>query len=676
MSNIFNEYPYKNYNDFNLDYILRKLTEMDSRLAEYVKQSTISFHDPITWNITEQYTVNTMVVDSDGTAYLSVKAVPAGVDITNVEYWQPIFNYDDNINKLRATIAANERSSTTASDSRSVGDLVYLSDKIYKVVVPMNAGDAYIIGTNCVEYTVSDRIRDLLSLISANKDSINKEIEDRIKAVNAEKTERIEAVNAEKTERIEAVNAERRARELSDNSLDDKITAVQNNFKYDHVVSIEKFGAIAGGSLDDIIDNAIQYCKDNDCTLYIPGYGYTLTKSITIDRCIHIMGDIDRGLKGSNEDGRATAYSIIFNGSGYMFNISNTCAFSCFDSLSIKGNGSNKCFYVNSLGNLFENCEIRDFDTVLTLDRTSEEIPTFENIIRNNRFSNNKCVLACNYTNGTSSDGYFVDNIIISYNNLESYSINADYLSEWIISGNHDYSSHGIFVNHAVGNLIDGNYFDTGSNKSIELYIDGMNSIVNNKFLTTGGKTPDVLIIKIRISTKGSGGRILLDGNVMMDAEGVYTNGNVYMIDGNQDLVLGSNATNGTAKILSNDYVARADLIYTNATPIKIPIERYESKITYNKDASFITNGIVTIYEQFTVISTIIAWTDGIVGKLPIPSVLKGSNDTMYIPIYSTTGTVILGVMNNNGTIFTTANIEPGTYYISTSYSSDQHSII
>ena len=242
MANIFNEYPYKNYNDLNLDYILRKLLEMDSRLTEYVKQSTITFHDPITWDITDQYTINTMVIDKDGTAYLSVKAVPAGIDIINTDYWQPVFNYDDNINGVRASVASNERNSTTATSARSIGDLVYLNGVLYKITAPMNAGDAYVIDTNCVKYTVSDRIRDLQTLINNEASTreladsqLQTNIDNEAKARESADTQLQTNINNEATTRESAdsqlqtnINNETAARESADIALGKRIDDIDS----------------------------------------------------------------------------------------------------------------------------------------------------------------------------------------------------------------------------------------------------------------------------------------------------------------------------------------------------------------------------------------------------------------------------------------------------------------
>lgn len=50
----------------------------------------IKFADPIYWDITKQYEPYTIVKDEDGVGYLSKQPVPAGIAISNQEYWQSL----------------------------------------------------------------------------------------------------------------------------------------------------------------------------------------------------------------------------------------------------------------------------------------------------------------------------------------------------------------------------------------------------------------------------------------------------------------------------------------------------------------------------------------------------------------------------------------------------------
>lgn len=174
---IFSKYPYTDFNNLNLDWILQRMREVEAELQRYLDNAVITFADPITWDITEQYTALTVVVDSDGTAYLSKQPVPAGVNISNTNYWLPIFNYDDNINTLRSQIAYNAQTSATTGQALTAGDLVFWNGLIYKVIVDMAAGTAFIDGTNITPYTVDRKINEMLSDVQTEIDALDTDID-------------------------------------------------------------------------------------------------------------------------------------------------------------------------------------------------------------------------------------------------------------------------------------------------------------------------------------------------------------------------------------------------------------------------------------------------------------------------------------------------------------------
>lgn len=175
-------FPHTRTYDSDLGWLIKKIGEIDQKLSEYLENAVISFADPIEWNITEQYTALTMVIDSDGTAYLSRQPVPAGVDISNTDYWMPIFNYDDNINKLRSQIAYNAENLNTITEDIRKNDLLFWRGLLYKALADIPAGSALIIGSNIEKYTVNDRFGDL----SADIGNINTEINGLSEAIENE----------------------------------------------------------------------------------------------------------------------------------------------------------------------------------------------------------------------------------------------------------------------------------------------------------------------------------------------------------------------------------------------------------------------------------------------------------------------------------------------------------
>lgn len=86
-------YPYINVNDLNLDYLLRKVKELNETVVNFINFNTIKYADPLEWNITTQYQGNTVVMDNvNHIAYLSTQPVPAGVLLTDTDYWTAILD--------------------------------------------------------------------------------------------------------------------------------------------------------------------------------------------------------------------------------------------------------------------------------------------------------------------------------------------------------------------------------------------------------------------------------------------------------------------------------------------------------------------------------------------------------------------------------------------------------
>ena len=86
-------YPYINVNDLNLDYLLRTIKALEVEVKNFVNFNTIKYADPLEWNITTQYQGNTVVIDNvNHIAYLSTQPVPAGVLLTDTDYWTPILD--------------------------------------------------------------------------------------------------------------------------------------------------------------------------------------------------------------------------------------------------------------------------------------------------------------------------------------------------------------------------------------------------------------------------------------------------------------------------------------------------------------------------------------------------------------------------------------------------------
>lgn len=96
---IIRRYPYTDYYEANLDWILHQICKIDKRVEDWINYTEIKYADPIEWDILHTYDANTIVIHEND-SYLSKKPVTAGVDITNGDYWLKIGNFSGSIHEI------------------------------------------------------------------------------------------------------------------------------------------------------------------------------------------------------------------------------------------------------------------------------------------------------------------------------------------------------------------------------------------------------------------------------------------------------------------------------------------------------------------------------------------------------------------------------------------------
>lgn len=165
-------WPYTNFHELNLDWILETLKKQDAAIADFISLNSITYANPLQWDITRQYPKNQVVLDTNGDGYLSVQPVPVGVEIDNADYWTKIGNFSELWSSVKLAItAADEGLKTTASADRASGDLVWLNNILYVCTTAITRGTEY--GTNNTAKTAIDaRLANLANAVSTLQNNI------------------------------------------------------------------------------------------------------------------------------------------------------------------------------------------------------------------------------------------------------------------------------------------------------------------------------------------------------------------------------------------------------------------------------------------------------------------------------------------------------------------------
>lgn len=155
-----NPYDIKDhYYMYDLGWIIDNIKNVQNELSQAIDLRTIHYADPIEWDITTQYQANTVVVDNKtGTAYISSTNVPAGVLLTDTNYWNVIFNYNDAMHIMRTMIAYDEQKSLTATRDYKVGQFLWADNQLYMVIKAISTADALVEGTNIEKAILSERL--------------------------------------------------------------------------------------------------------------------------------------------------------------------------------------------------------------------------------------------------------------------------------------------------------------------------------------------------------------------------------------------------------------------------------------------------------------------------------------------------------------------------------------
>ena len=286
--------PYTNFHDFNLDWIIEVLNEFNTKLTNFVSLATIKYANPLQWDITNQYEANTVVVDSNGNAYLSVQPVPSGVSLDRVKFWTKIGNFDELWANVKKAITPNDEGhSPTATAARAVNDLVWVNGALVRVTKAMIAGDSYVPGSNCVSSSTNEVLHYLVNAFTEGlnaeqtaRENADTQLQTAIKenktAIENEQTARENADTQLQT----AIENEQTARENADTQLQNSINQMQT------YISAPRAGIKANDQSAAAQNTSkLQQLLDAGQTVYFPSGTYYMAGALYMKRGCGIIGE-------------------------------------------------------------------------------------------------------------------------------------------------------------------------------------------------------------------------------------------------------------------------------------------------------------------------------------------------------------------------------------------------
>ena len=317
----YTKYPYQNDEVLNLDWVLKTIENLVKEVANFVTLNTIKYADPIQWNITTQYEKNTLVIDPiSGTAYLSTKPVPAGVGLSNTDYWTVVFTMDIMSANKNITLR-DDANNPLATFESAKGDWLLSQGNLYIVLRQIDIGEAYVVDYNIERRTVEDFLKEYITALKNYVDTLLGDLDD-LETTN--KTNLVAAINevlstisniigdldeldtTDKTNLVAAINEvlstiSNITGDLDDLDTTDKtnLVAAINELMSDklsnaNIYNIVDYGALGDGLTDcsDAIDAAIVDATTNGGVVYIPAGNYNITRTINVafNKPFSIMG--------------------------------------------------------------------------------------------------------------------------------------------------------------------------------------------------------------------------------------------------------------------------------------------------------------------------------------------------------------------------------------------------
>ena len=310
---LFDQFPYTNFHELNLMWILEALKEIQTTTEQFVAINSLKYADPIQWNITSQYEKNTIVIDPQtGTAYISVQPVPTGVALTNSDYWTVVFDLGSFVTRAAKNFTTRweEDTTLTATFNSVAGDWLVWGDTLYRATVDITAGDSYVVDGNIKRITMEEIkneiytafnsiIGDLDELTTSDKSNLVAAINEVASEVLGKIGDLDELSTSDKSNLVAAINEvitvfNNMIGDLDDLNTYDKdtiVSAINSVFKtsQDIFINVKDFGATGDGVTDDTA--AINYALLNGVgkTVYFPSGTYLFNNPLYVFSNTHVI---------------------------------------------------------------------------------------------------------------------------------------------------------------------------------------------------------------------------------------------------------------------------------------------------------------------------------------------------------------------------------------------------
>ena len=97
MLGFFDKYPYTDFHELNLDWIIKVIRDLAKEMHDWEIVNQISYQG--LWDITKNYPKSSVVSDNND-GYISIQPVPIGINIDNTDYWIKIANFSQELADL------------------------------------------------------------------------------------------------------------------------------------------------------------------------------------------------------------------------------------------------------------------------------------------------------------------------------------------------------------------------------------------------------------------------------------------------------------------------------------------------------------------------------------------------------------------------------------------------